>query len=130
MEKWITYKKIEAQIELIDFFIGGNQELTVYFTDKQKNKWILYFDLVWDFRYAVENAFIDRCSHMEKNKTREEYSSIYLVENSEYIKYFENQISGSLPTDELKHFLIFDQTDTALEILTTKKPVLRKDTNP
>ena len=127
MEKWITYQKVKIQIELIDYFVGGNQELKVFFTDKEKNKWILYFDLVWDFRYAIENAFIDRCYHMEQNKTRTVYSSIYIVEDSEYIKYFENQISGSLPTDELKHFLIFDEIDTGLEILTTKEPVLYKD---
>lgn len=124
MEKWITYHNIEKQIELIEYFKGGNQELKVYFIDNEKRKWLLHFDLVWDFRYAIENAFIDRCYNMEQNKTRSEYSSIYVVEDSEYISYFKNQISGSLPTNELKHFLIFDKIDTGLEILTIKEPVL------
>ncbi len=124
VEKWITYHNIGQQIELIEHFEGGNQELKVYFIDNEKRKWLLRFDLVWDFRYAIENAFIDRCYTMERNKTRLEYSSIYMVDNSEYISYFKKQISGSLPTDELKHFLIFDKIDTGLEILTMKEPVL------
>lgn len=128
MEKWVTYNNIGKQIELIESFEGGNQELKVYFLDNEKKKWLLHFDLVWDFRYAIENAFIDRCYHMEQNQTRTEYTSIYTVENSEYIKYFENQVSGTRPTDELKHFLIFDTVDTGLEILTTKEPVLHEIT--
>ena len=128
MEKWITYQKVKIQIELIDYFVGGNQELKVFFTDKEKNKWMLYFNLVWDFRYAIENAFIDRCYRMRQYKGAwTEESSIYIVEDSEYISYFENQVSGTRPKDELKHFLIFDEIDTGLEILTTKEPVLYKD---
>ena len=122
MEKWITYHNIGEQIELIERFEGGNQELKVYYTDKKKRKWMLHFDFVWDFRYAIENAFINRCYYIKQDKTRIKYSSIYIVEGSEYIKYFEDQTFGSLPTDELKHFLIFDAVDSGLEILTTKEP--------
>ena len=127
MEKWHTYKNINVQIELIDYFVGGNQELKVYFTDKEKNKWVLYFDFVWDFRYAIENAFIHRCADMRQQKDAwTEDSSVYIVENSEYIKYFENQISGTCPIDGLKHFLVFDEIDTGLEILTNKEPILSR----
>ena len=61
MEKWIAYKRINLQIELIYSFVGGSQELRVFFQDMKKSKSILHFDDVWDFRYAIENAFIDRC---------------------------------------------------------------------
>ena len=127
-EKWIPYRTIEKQVELIESFEGGNQELTIYFLDKEKKKWSLRFDPVWDFRYAVENAFLDRCYRIEQNETRSEYCSIYVVEDSEYIKYFKNQVAGTLPADDLKHFLIFDKIDTGIEILTIKEPVLRSNT--
>lgn len=118
MEKWNKYRKADLQIELIDSFAGGNQELKIFLTDKKKNQWVLYFDCVWDFRYAIENAFICRESELEA------ISSIYRVENSEYMKYFEQQVAGTYPIDDLKHFLIFDEIDTGLEILTNKEPVL------
>ena len=60
MEKWNLYESIEVEIELIESFSGGNRECTVYFVDKQNRKGKLAFTNVFDFRYAIENAFIDR----------------------------------------------------------------------
>jgi predicted cupin superfamily sugar epimerase len=119
-EQWCAYKKLNVDIEFIAHFIGGNQELTVIFEDADKERGELYFEFVWDFRYANENAFIGR------NYDRSEISSIYLVENSKYIKYFEQQVSSTLPVEDLKHFLIFDKIDTGLEVLTSAEPILRK----
>lgn len=131
MEKWHAYEKIKLKIEIVDYFIGGNQEIKIYLTDKDKNKWLLYFDFVWDFRFAIENAFIDRCALMRQHKdTWIEDSSIYEVENSEYIKYFENQVSGTLPIKNLKHYLIFDVIDTGLEILSSEEPILSRLDTP
>ena len=127
MEKWLAYRHFDKEIELIDRFEGGNQRLWVYFTDTEKKKWVLFFDFTWDFRYAIEFAFIGRCYNMEKNRARDGFRSVYLVEDSEYIKYFANQAAGTVPTDTLKHFLIFDQIDTGLEILTPDEPVLYPD---
>ena len=125
MENWNAYNKFKMRIELITQFVGGNQELVIYFDDKEKKKWKIYFDFVWDFRYAIENAFIDRCYNMRQQEGAwTEDNSIYIVENSEYIKYFENQISGTYPTNKLKHFLIFDEIDTGIEILTNKEPII------
>lgn len=120
MEIWHTYNNMNIQIELIDHFIGGNQEIKIFFVDNVKKKWMLYFDFVLDFRYAIENAFLNR------DFCRREQASVYIVENSEYISYFENQIAGTRPVDELKHFLIFDIVDTGLEILTSKPPILQE----
>ena len=53
-------------------------------------------------------------------------NGVYIVEDSEYIKYFEHQVSGTMPTDELKHYIISDNIDTTLDILTTKEPTLSK----
>ena len=124
MEKWNVYRKVEQQVGLIDFFVGGNEEFRVFFADRNRNQWELYFDQVWDFRYAIENAFIDRCCYLKKEEAWTEINSIYLVENSEYVKYFEEQASGTRSIDDLKHFLIFDDMDTGLEILTNKEPIL------
>ena len=123
MEKWRKYS-LGKIIELIDQFEGGNQELNICFTDDKKKKWVLHFDSVWDFRYAVENAFIDRSYQLEKNEACEGHSCMYIVQDSEYIEYFHNQVSGSIPTDELKHFVLFDRIDTGIDILTLKEPVL------
>ena len=75
---------------------------------------------VWDMRVAIENAFLARV--LKRNLNRN--SSILLVENSEYIDYFERQICGTYPTDELKHYIIFDKTDTVIEVLMLEEPDL------
>ena len=122
MEKWHNYKKNEIQIEIINCFEGGNRELNVFFTNTKNEKQKLYFDFVFDFRYAIENAFLNR------DFFRKEYSSIYIVENSDYIKYFSNQVCGTYSIENLNHYIIFDSIDSGLEILTTKEPVLLSNT--
>lgn len=121
VEEWVSYNQINLKIELIDRFEGGNQELRVYFTDTEKKKWVLYFDFIWDFRYSVENGFLNR------NYSRQTISSVYTVENSKYIEYFEDQVCGTYSTMDFRHFIILDQIDTGLEILATKDPVLYSD---
>lgn len=55
-----------------------------------------------------------------------EKSSILLIQNSNYVTYFEEQVSGTRPIDELKDFILFDRVDTIIEVLTLKEPVLIK----
>ena len=102
---------------------GGNQEFEVYFTTPNGEEYKLMFSHVWDLRYCIENAAIDRFADFIRNEKR---SSILNVKNSEYIKYFEQQVSGTLPIDELKDYIRFDEADTVLEILTLEKPKLIK----
>ena len=123
MEKWISYDKIKADIELINSFTGGNRECVINFTGKDNKKYTLSFDDVYDFRYAIENAFIGRTANTPP-ETSQDISSIYIVEESEYLKNFEYGVDWTIPIEGIKHFIIFDVVDTGIEILTTKKPVL------
>ena len=113
---------IIVDIECIDKILAGNQMCEVFFTSTNKIKYKIIFDFVWDFRCSIENAYIDRFSkfcHEEKKK-----SSILIINNSNYIKYFEEQVSGTLPISELKNYILFDAVDTIVELLTLKEPVL------
>ena len=113
---------IIVDIECIDKILAGNQMCEVFFTSTNKIKYKIIFDFVWDFRCSIENAYIDRSSkfcHEEKKK-----SSILVINNSNYIKYFEEQVSGTRPISELKNYILFDAVDTIVELLTLKEPVL------
>lgn len=113
---------IIVNIESIDRIQGENQCYEVYFTTVDKMKYKVVFDFVWDFRCSIENAFIDRSSkfcHNEKEK-----SSILVIQDSNYIKYFEEQVSGTRPTEELKNYILFDAIDTVIELLSLKNPEL------
>ena len=114
--------EIVVDMWLIDKISGGNREVEIFFTSDDKKKYMLYLEDVWDMRVAVENAFLAR----EFKRNVEQISSILLVENSEYIKYFERQVCGTYPTDELKHYILFDKIDTVIEVLMLKEPVLVK----
>jgi len=93
-------------------------------TDRKKYKFV--FERVWDMRYSLETTNVDRFYEFYKNLPEGHVKScIYIVENSEYIKYFDSQVYGIYPTDELTHYIIGDQTDTLLDILACyHKPVL------
>lgn len=113
---------IIIEIESIEKISGGNQRFEVVYSTKEEQRHRLVFEHVWDLRYSIENGFIDRGSkfeHAEKVK-----SNVYLVENSDYVKYFEKQVSGTRPVSQLKDYIIFDAVDTVVEVLTTKEPQL------
>ena len=112
-------------IELIELISGGNQKFEILFLTKDKEKYKLIFDFVWDMRYSIENASIERFSRFRECLPEGIIdNSVYIVENSEYIKYFEKQIDGTMPITELKHYIISDSIDTTCDILTTKDPTL------
>ena len=115
---------IITEIESIDNVSGGNQEYEVYFTSSDKEKYKLVFDYVWEFRCAIENAYIDRASKF--NHAEIQKSSVLLVQNSQYIKYFGKQVSGTRPLDAIRDYIIFDSIDTIIEVLTVKEPMIIK----
>jgi len=119
--------EITLDIELIELISGGNQEFEVAFLTKDKEKYKLVFDFVWDMRYSIENASIDRFCEFRKCLPENLIdNSVFIVEDSEYIKYFDHQVSGTRPIDDLKHYIISDSIDTTLDVLTTKGPTLVK----
>ena len=112
MEKLVNCS-IFLDIECIDKIIAGNQVYEVFITSTNREKYKIVFDFVWDFRCSIENAYLERASNFYHNE--EQKSSILLVENSEYIKYFKEQVSGTRPISELKNYIIFDRVDTIIE---------------
>jgi len=127
MEKLINCEII-IDIEIIDNITGANQCFEISFTGKNKKKYKVFLNKVWDMRYSIENASIDRWFHFRQNLQEDLiHNSVYMVINSEYIKYFEHQISGTYPIDKLKHYIFFDNTDTTLDVLTLEKPVMSEN---
>ena len=113
---------IVIEIESVNQIQGGNQYYEVFFSTPENIKYKIIFNYVWDIRCSIESAFIDRASkflHDEKKK-----SSILLIQNSDSIKYFEKQVSGTRPISELKNYILFDSIDTVIEVITIKEPVL------
>jgi len=113
------------QIEQIESISGGNQKFEVIFSTDNTEKKKLVFDFVWDMRYSIENASINRfCQFRKRLPEGIVNNGIYLVENSDYIKYFAQQVDGTRPIEELKHYIIHDSTDTIIDVLTIKVPIL------
>ena len=124
MEKLINCD-IVIDIELIEMISGANQYFEVTFLRNDNAKYKLIFDYVWDMRYSIENTSINRfCQFRENIPSEITDNSIYMVENSEYIKYFENQVSGTRPMYELRHYILHDNVDTVMDVLTVKTPLL------
>ena len=115
---------IVIDIERIDKIVAGNQSYEIFFSTTNRIQYKLIFDFVWDFRCSIENAYIDRASKFRHNERIK--SSILLIQNSNFIKNFEQQASGTRPIDELKNYILFDCVDTIIELLTLKEPVLIK----
>jgi len=116
---------ITLDIELITLISGGNQKFEILFLAKDKETYKLIFDFVWDMRYSIENASIDRFCEFRKCLPEGLIdNSIFKVENSEYVQYFEQQTSGTRPIDALEHYIISDGIDTTIDILAVEAPSL------
>jgi hypothetical protein len=117
--------EIIIDIDVIENISGANQNFEIIFLTKDKARKKIILKLVWDMRYSIENASIDRFCEFRKRLPKGIIDNgVYIVKDSEYIKYFEHQISGTYPTDGLKHYIFIDNTDTILDILTLEKPVI------
>ena len=126
MEKLKNYE-IVIEIEWIKNITGADQYFEVIFLTKDKKEYKFIFERVWDMRWSIENASIARWYELHSCLSKGIVNnSIYVVEDSEYIKYFEKQVMGTRPIDELKHYIISDTTDTTLDVLTVKEPKLIK----
>ena len=114
-----------VDIEIIENISGANQYFEIMFSSHDKKKYKFILKDVWDMRYSIENASIDRfCEFRKRLPDGIADNGVYVVKNSEYIKYFEHQVSGTRPVDELKHYIIVDVIDTVIDILTPEKPIL------
>jgi hypothetical protein len=122
METWTKYEAIDITIERITQFTGGDHECTIFFEDNQGREGKLFFPSVFDFRYAIEEAFLGR----EAIAERGELLCFIRVKDSEYIKYFEYQVCGTRPVDKMNimHFILFDHLDTGIEIIASEDPAL------
>jgi len=122
---------ITIDINIINTISGGNQEFEIKFTGKDKEQYKLTFERVWDMRYSIENASIMRfCEFRMHLPEGIVDNSIYVVEDSEYIKYFEYQVAHTRPVDDLIHYNVSDEVDTTLDILAIGKPKLEKINYP
>ena len=121
MEKLVNCK-IVIDIEHIERITGGDQFFEIFFTTQDKGECKIVFDNVWDMRYSIENGSLDRFSKILR--AVEQKSGVLLIENSEYIRYFERQVSGTRPTDKLKNYILYDAIDTVIEILSIREPTL------
>lgn len=119
MEKLVNCDLI-LSIREIEGFNGGNQKLSLRVRTDNNQLIVIKFDCIWDMRYSIENGYIDRYSNFLRDIEKE--SSVLVVENSKYIKYFDEQVSGTRPTDKLVNYIINDSTDTVIEILSLEKP--------
>ena len=123
----LTNCNFNPDIWSIEYILGSYERFEIIFYTKNKEKYKIVFNHVWDMRYSIENASIERFYQFRKHlKEGIKESSVYLVEDSEYIKYFEKQVSGTRPINKLKHYIVSDDIDTTLDILTTKEPQLEK----
>lgn len=127
MEKLTNYK-YTLNIEHICSVSGGDQRFEILFISKADGcRYKLIFDPVLDMRYSIENGFIERFHRFRQNLPSNIIdNSLYVVRDSDYIKFFHEQSSHTREDVSLTDYIICDEIDTVLELLSSKEPVLVK----
>lgn len=123
MEKWEIYNKIKIDKDFtIDEIILKDCMLCIWIKEKDINKKVI-FEHIYAYKYSNENGNIDRISKLI-NKEVLGKSSIYTIPNSEYIKEYKIQSSGTMPMENVVHYMLVDPIDTFIEVLSIKEPKL------
>lgn len=127
MEKLVNHK-YNLYIDHIYNISGSDQKFEIFFTSKtDRCRYKLVFDYVFDMRYSIENGFIERFFQLKKNKSENlTLNSMYIVENSEYVRFFHEQSSYTREKVLLKDYIIFDDIDTVVELISAHEPILVK----
>lgn len=122
MEKWVGYSDLERSSgkSIVNKIFFENDKLIVGVDDEVKSIAITFQNL-YAYKYSIESGIIDRLQTVYREN---EGSLIYTVENSDYIKDFEFQSSGTRPIENLKHYLLMDSIDTVVEVLALSEPVI------
>lgn len=114
MEK-IMHSGIEIDIEKILNIAGlpGDCEILVRTRDKEQYK--IVFDFVLDLRCFFKEDQAERLSKMQRNDRVK--SSVITIDNSEYLRYTEEESYGTIMVADLTDYMISDDTGYVVELL-------------
>ena len=115
--------------EIVHISSAGQFEILVLTTDQERYKFI--FKNVWDMRLSMEIVNVNRfCEFRKCLPDGIIYNGIYVVEDSDYVKYWEIESAGAYGPVRLTHYLVQDNSDLLVDILVCGKgPVLVLDTD-
>lgn len=122
MTEQLNNCEIEINISEIESITYSDQELKICFLSKENKKFTLLFDYVLSFRCSVEDGCIKRFS--EFNKIAENESSVLKVEESKHVEWFKEQSFGVRSCEKIEEYIVYDNVDTVLEVITTQPPLI------
>jgi hypothetical protein len=122
-ERWIPYDEFDIDIDQILGFQVEDRTCTIDFMDKGKTTGRLIFADIVDFRYAFEDAFLDRVLRARCA------CEIAIIETPVYPFPWEARIAGYdsvgvSPLETPSDYVVSDAVDTGIEILTATEPTL------
>lgn len=123
MEKTVNCNIIIFIMEIINI-TGRDDYYEVLVVTKEDEYFKLIFNKVVMAHFTVECGFIDRGYYLQR--CEESVSSVLRIENSKTIEQLEKRSKGTYSLDGLKEFLLIDEANTVIEILSYDEPKLIK----
>lgn len=123
MEKTVNANVVIC-IEDIKSVTGIGDHYEIYAKTMDGDKVRIIFDHTVMIHCTIEDGGLNRWPSFEH--CEQESSSILQIENSRTMKQFEQQSQGNYPLDGLKEYLVYDEIDTFIEVLTYDEPRLVK----
>ena len=123
MKKMETWEKCAgSQLDIkqtykVAFEEGG---CSLMVTTQQRRLEKIEFPYVYDFRYTLREVLVSRMA----NFTQDGGTGIYLVKESSYLRYFEQQVSGTISLSDVKHYVILSASGYCAELLSPDEPIV------
>lgn len=126
-ENWKSWNPIQDLPKEIynDSLIDDTEGLVIIFSDKDnKNRIIVKFEnLVLSYRNTDEGSLLKMLNYLNREYGDSFYIGLpfFIVDNSEYIKWFLDQSSGIYQKQDVKHFVFVTPHDV-IEVLSKYEP--------
>lgn len=132
-ENWKSWNPIQDLPKEIynDSLIDDTEGLVIIFSDKDnKNRIIVKFEnLVLSYRNTDEGSLLKMLNYLNREYGDSFYIGLpfFIVDNSEYIKWFLDQSSGIYQKQDVKHFVFVTPHDV-IEVLSKYEPEILIET--
>jgi hypothetical protein len=125
VEEWVPYLAFNRKIANVARIKVCKHACVLDIVDTDAIRASITFPKILDFRYSIENGFIDRLSTVKIAKEDLYQNDILIAYNSKYLEHFTQRASQVVRLENLqvRHYLIFDRIDTGVEILTSCEPL-------
>jgi len=123
-KNWLPLKDMPLPSDIKSILTDDNGLIITCINETKKKKILFKFlGAIYAYRFTEEGCFLKTLEYLKKNYESSfvHGTSLFEVENSQYLNWFKEESYDAWNTDEFKHYVIYT-SDDILEVLSPYPP--------